>query len=113
MQHGAFRTDSIKDRVDTEELSGLLFGRSGYRYSREKSSCRLQPSCQLDFQQLEMAYLVAPHIFKVHSPSNLRGSCNFHQIQANEFCWSKLASAYFRLCVEDDRSKFSLCSCKI
>ena len=32
-----------------------------------KSSCRLQPSCQLDFQQLEMAYLVAPHMFKVHS----------------------------------------------
>ena len=78
-----------------------------------KSSCRLQPSCQLDFQQLEMAYLVAPHMCKVHSPSNLRGSCNFHQIQANEFCLWKLASAYFRLCVEDDRSKFSLCSCKI
>ena len=65
-----------------------------------KSSCRLKPSCQLDFQQLEMAYLVAPHMFKVHSPSNLRGSCNFHQIQANEVCLWKLAIVRAVSCIQ-------------
>ena len=44
-----------------------------------KSSCRLQPSCKLEYQQLEMAYLVVSHLFKLHSPSKLRGSYNFHQ----------------------------------
>ena len=72
-----------------------------------KSSRRLQPSCQLEFQQLEMAYLVVSHLFKLHSPSNLRGSYNFHQIQTNQFCLWKLAGAHFRLCVADGRSKFT------
>ena len=79
-----------------------------------KCSCRLQLSYQLEFQQLEMACLVVFHIMlKLHCPSNLRGSYNFHQIQTRKLCLWKLARAYFRLCVEDDRSRFSLCSCKI
>ena len=46
-----------------------------------KSSRRLQPSYQLEFEQLEMTYLEVSHLFKLHSLSKLRGSYNFHQIQ--------------------------------
>ena len=52
--------------------------------TERKSSCRLQPSYQLVFQQLEMTYLEVSHLFKLHSPSKLRGSCNFHQIQTTD-----------------------------
>ena len=45
-----------------------------------KSSGRLQPSSQLDFQQLEMAYLVVSHMLQMHSPSKLRVCCSFHQV---------------------------------
>ena len=49
-----------------------------------KSSRRERPSCQLDFQQLEMAHSVVSHMFELHSPSKLRGSYNFHHIQASQ-----------------------------
>ena len=45
-----------------------------------KSSGRLQPSSQLDFQQSEMAYLVVSHMLQMHSPSKLRVCCSFHEV---------------------------------
>ena len=66
-----------------------------------KSSGRLQPSSQLDFQQLEMAYLVVSQMLQLHYPWKLCVSCSFHQIQASPFCLWKLASAHVRLCVKD------------
>ena len=45
-----------------------------------KSSGRLQPSSQLDFQQSEMAYLVVSHMLQMHSPWKLRVCCSFHQV---------------------------------
>ena len=50
-----------------------------------KSCRRLQPSYQLDSQQLERAYLVVFNLFELHFPSKLRGSYSFHQIQASQF----------------------------
>ena len=65
-----------------------------------KSSRRIQPSCQLDFQHLEMAYLVVSHMLELYYLSKLCVSCSFHQIQASQFCLWKLAGAHFRLRVK-------------
>ena len=39
--------------------------------------------------------LVVSHLFELHSPSKLRGSYSFHEIQASQFCLWKSATAHF------------------
>ena len=92
------------DCVDTEELSGLLFGRCGYLSKKEKVAVMAFIPAWLSgvgdgrfgrFPFVSAAFPIAPA-----------------QIQASQFSLWKLASAYFCLCVKDDRSKFSLCPWK-
>ena len=95
-------------------IERVLTQKSSQRYclqdvailTQGKGFRKLQPSCQLDFQQLEMAYLVMSSQICSSCLPHRNCSYSFQHIQASQFFLWKLASAHFRLSVQDDRSKF-------